>query len=165
MRIFVTWLVFVDARRFAIANFQVRYTSCNLLFSVTCHQDATYLHTEPPNLVGFWIALDDATTENGCLWFARGSHKSGVHRRYIKNPDKDSEELLIYDRPAPIYQKSNFTPVPVAKGNEGLPFWNGFCETRDDWFLQEAVFWFTGKSYISVKGTRRISQGMPTLST
>lgn len=67
--------------------------------------------------MGFWIALDDATLDNGCLWFARGSHKSGVHRRYIRNPDKDSKELLIYDKPAPFYQKSNFTPVPVQKGD------------------------------------------------
>lgn len=85
-------------------------------FLVVYHQDASYLYTEPPNLVGVWIALDNATVDNGCLWFARGSHKSGVHRRYIKNPDKDSKELLIYDRPSPIYQKSNFTPVPVSKG-------------------------------------------------
>lgn len=88
-----------------------------ILFTVTYHQDASYLYTEPPGLVGFWIALDDATLDNGCLWFARGSHKSGVHRRYIRNPDKESKELLIYDKPAPFYQKSNFTPVPVAKGN------------------------------------------------
>lgn len=46
------------------------------------HQDATYLHTEPNSAVGFWIPLDDATIENGCLKFIKGSHKGGVHRRY-----------------------------------------------------------------------------------
>lgn len=83
---------------------------------VTPHQDATFLYTEPVNLLGFWIALEDATLENGCLWFARGSHKSGVHRRFIRNPDKSSNELLMYTASAPHYQKSNFTPVPVKKG-------------------------------------------------
>lgn len=83
---------------------------------VTPHQDATFLYTEPLNLLGFWIALEDATLENGCLWFARGSHKSGVHRRYIRNPDHASSELLIYNAAAPFYQKSNFTAVPVKKG-------------------------------------------------
>ncbi|KAJ9588313.1 hypothetical protein L9F63_018311 [Diploptera punctata] len=81
------------------------------------HQDATFLYTEPVKLIGFWIALDDATTENGCLWFAPGSHRSGVHRRFIRNPDKNSEELLIYNAQAPCYPKSNFQPLPVNKGS------------------------------------------------
>jgi ectoine hydroxylase-related dioxygenase (phytanoyl-CoA dioxygenase family) len=86
------------------------------LYTVAAHQDATFLHTEPVKLVGFWIALEDATLENGCLWFAPGSHKSGVHRRFIRNPDPTSEQLLIYDAPAACYPTSNFQPVPVNKG-------------------------------------------------
>jgi ectoine hydroxylase-related dioxygenase (phytanoyl-CoA dioxygenase family) len=66
--------------------------------------------------VGFWIALEDATLENGCLWFAPGSHKSGVHRRLIRNPDPTSEQLLVHDAPAACYPTSNFQPVPVNKG-------------------------------------------------
>ena len=27
-------------------------------------------------LFGYWIALEDADTENGCLYFYPGSHKS-----------------------------------------------------------------------------------------
>ncbi|KAJ8925090.1 hypothetical protein NQ315_001262 [Exocentrus adspersus] len=84
---------------------------------VTAHQDASYLYTEPLKLAGFWIAVDDATIENGCLWFARGSHKSGVHRRYIKNPDPDSEQRLVYTSPPPFYAKNNFVAVPVPKGS------------------------------------------------
>ncbi|KAG6452496.1 hypothetical protein O3G_MSEX007659 [Manduca sexta] len=83
---------------------------------VTAHQDATYLYTEPVPPVGFWIALEDATIQNGCLWMARGSHKSGVHRRLTRNPDKESKEALIYDRPAALYPQSSFTPIPVPKG-------------------------------------------------
>lgn len=46
-------------------------------FSVTAHQDATFLHTEPlGRVMGLWIALEDATVNNGCLWFIPGSHKS-----------------------------------------------------------------------------------------
>ncbi|CAH1366790.1 hypothetical protein MTP99_008083 [Tenebrio molitor] len=83
---------------------------------VIAHQDASYLYTEPVKIVGFWLALEDATVENGCLWFSKGSHKSGVHRRYIRNPDKDSSNLLIYTSQSPHYQKNGFTAVPVRKG-------------------------------------------------
>lgn len=87
-----------------------------LLFTVSSHQDSTYLQTSRVPAVGFWIALEDATTENGCLWIVPGSHKSGVHRLMIRNPDKESKDLLIYDRPPPIYGQSGFQPVPVNKG-------------------------------------------------
>ncbi|XP_066157081.1 phytanoyl-CoA dioxygenase domain-containing protein 1-like [Euwallacea fornicatus] len=83
---------------------------------VVPHQDAWYLYTEPMSVVGFWIALEDATLENGCLWFSKGSHRSGTHRRYIRNPDKAADELLVYTAPAPFYQKSSFSAVPVPKG-------------------------------------------------
>ncbi|XP_066592365.1 uncharacterized protein [Prorops nasuta] len=83
---------------------------------VIAHQDATYLYTEPVKLVGFWIALEDATLENGCLWVAPGSHQSGVHRRYMRNKNSDQQELLLYDSAAPAYQTSSFRPVPVRKG-------------------------------------------------
>lgn len=43
---------------------------------VTPHQDGSYLFNEPLQIMGVWIALEDATIENGCLWFIPGSHKS-----------------------------------------------------------------------------------------
>ena len=47
------------------------------LSAVIPHQDATFLWADPePRLIGVWIALEDATQENGCLWFIPGSHKS-----------------------------------------------------------------------------------------
>lgn len=85
------------------------------LISVVPHQDASYLYTEPNPPIGFWIALEDATIQNGCLWMARGSHKSGVHRRLIRNPEK-GQQALIYDKPEAVYPQSSFTSVPVSKG-------------------------------------------------
>ena len=34
---------------------------------VTCHQDATFLPTDPQSVMGLWVALEDATLDNGCL--------------------------------------------------------------------------------------------------
>ncbi|XP_023018803.2 phytanoyl-CoA dioxygenase domain-containing protein 1 homolog [Leptinotarsa decemlineata] len=84
---------------------------------VMLHQDATFLYTEPQSCTGVWIALDDVTREKGCLWFAKGSHKSGVHRRYIRNPDRNAKDLFAFTAPLPDYDKSSFTPVPVTKGS------------------------------------------------
>ncbi|CAH2265900.1 jg190 [Pararge aegeria aegeria] len=92
------------------------YKNPGLGGEVSAHQDASYLYTDPIPPIGFWIALEDATVQNGCLWMAPGSHKSGVHRRLIRNPDKQSKEALIYDRGAPVYPQSAFTAVPVSKG-------------------------------------------------
>lgn len=49
------------------------------------HQDSTFLYTNPPSAVGFWITLEDATKENGCLSFAKGSHKRApVNTRFVR---------------------------------------------------------------------------------
>ncbi|XP_012287347.1 phytanoyl-CoA dioxygenase domain-containing protein 1 homolog isoform X2 [Orussus abietinus] len=101
----------------AVCQSMYIYKNPGIGSEVKMHQDSTYVHTEPPNVVGFWIALDDAVQENGCLWIAPGSHQSGVHRRYIRNKDPESKELLIYDKAAPCYPLSNFRPVPVNKGS------------------------------------------------
>ncbi|XP_059059802.1 phytanoyl-CoA dioxygenase domain-containing protein 1 [Achroia grisella] len=100
----------------AVVQSMYIYKNPRLGGEVIPHQDATYLHTEPIPAIGFWIALEDATIQNGCLWMARGSHKSGVHRRLTRNPNNDDKGALIYDRPEPVYPESSFTPVPVSKG-------------------------------------------------
>jgi phytanoyl-CoA hydroxylase len=42
------------------------------------HQDSAYWAIDPPDLVSVWIALDDATLENGCMRVIPGSHTWGV---------------------------------------------------------------------------------------
>ena len=41
------------------------------------HQDEAYIPTRDRSLIGAWIAIDDATLENGCLWVIPGSHRGG----------------------------------------------------------------------------------------
>ena len=53
---------------------------------VTCHQDATFLYTEPPGVTGYWFALEDATVENGCLWAYPGGHRRGLKKRFVRAP-------------------------------------------------------------------------------
>ena len=42
------------------------------------HQDGFYWCRKPNLACGLWIALDPVDRNNGCLWYARGSHKLGV---------------------------------------------------------------------------------------
>ena len=48
------------------------------------HSDTGYLPTEPPELAGAFIAVDDADAENGALSVVRGSHRfTDIERRAI----------------------------------------------------------------------------------
>jgi phytanoyl-CoA hydroxylase len=55
---------------------------------VTCHTDHTYLWTEPRSVIGFWFAIDDATTENGCMWALPGGHRIPVKTRSRLNGER-----------------------------------------------------------------------------
>lgn len=44
---------------------------------VTWHQDGTYFNLTPAEHVTAWVALTDATPENGCMRMLPGSHLSG----------------------------------------------------------------------------------------
>ena len=51
------------------------------------HQDATFLHSEPMTVTGFWIALEDASIHNGCLWVAPGAHRGPLRKRFVRSGD------------------------------------------------------------------------------
>jgi phytanoyl-CoA hydroxylase len=54
---------------------------------VAWHQDATYLYTRPSTVTGFWIALDDADRDNGCLMALAGGHRGPLRRRFRRLGD------------------------------------------------------------------------------
>lgn len=84
----------------------------------TPHQDGSFLTTDPPeHVVGVWLALDDATPENGCLEFIPGSHKWPLLRRFVRTQNNDTGELLEWTDPANEYQDNQFVKVPVKRGD------------------------------------------------
>jgi phytanoyl-CoA hydroxylase len=70
------------------------------------HQDAAYWKNYEPNQVTVWIAIDDATEENGCVWGLPGSHKLGLVP-HVK------EELQV---PESEIDMKKAAPVPVKAG-------------------------------------------------
>ena len=66
--------------------------------AVPPHQDSTFLYTDPPSAVGWWYALEDTTQENGCLSFARGSHKrSPIKKRFVRTGEQGKEGTGFID--------------------------------------------------------------------
>ena len=78
---------------------------------VNIHQDSTFLYTEPETCVGFWIALEDATLENGCMWAVAGGHSSSLRHRFRKNGE-EMEMLTLDESPMPMCD----TPLPAPSG-------------------------------------------------
>ena len=71
---------------------------------VVCHQDSTYIYTEPESCVGFWFALEDATLENGCMHFIPGAHRKPLKKRNYRKPDGTLHTEVLDDTPWPTQQ-------------------------------------------------------------
>ena len=81
---------------------------------VVCHQDATFLHTEPLSVKGFWFALEDATQENGCMWAIPGGHRSPVKSRFFRSESGVGTEMEIFDDTP--WEESKLVPLEVKAG-------------------------------------------------
>ncbi|MGH9769915.1 MAG: phytanoyl-CoA dioxygenase family protein, partial [Blastocatellia bacterium] len=73
----------------------------NIGGEVTCHQDATFLYTEPLSVTGFWFALEDATRENGCMWAIPGGHKLSLKKRFVRAAGGGTKFETLDDSPWP----------------------------------------------------------------
>ncbi len=66
----------------------------NIGGEVRLHTDHTFLWSEPMNVIGFWIALEDSTLENSCLWVLPGGHKIPVKKRFRRSGETTQLETL-----------------------------------------------------------------------
>lgn len=89
------------------------------------HQDEIYIPTRDRSLIGAWVALDDATVENGCLWVIPGSHRTGYlyPQRAHNNPDEFDFAPESYG-----FDESGQIPVEVKTGT--VVFFNGYLLHR-----------------------------------
>ncbi len=90
------------------------------------HQDEDYIPTRDRSLTGGWIALDDATVENGCLWVIPGSHRPGVLWEQEWHGDRRfdcSDESVGFP-----YRDEDAIPVEVSAGS--VVFFNGYLLHR-----------------------------------
>lgn len=95
---------------------------------VNCHTDHTFLWTEPQSAIGFWVAIDDATTENGCMWALPGGHRIPVKSRSKLNASRTATITETFD--ATPYPTVGLVPLEAARGtlvllNGSLPHRSG----------------------------------------
>jgi phytanoyl-CoA hydroxylase len=81
---------------------------------VTCHQDGTFLYTDPFNVAGLWFALEDATLENGCLWAIPGGHKLGLKSRWVRDGNGGMKFDVFDSEP---WDEDKLVPLEVKKGS------------------------------------------------
>ncbi len=86
------------------------------------HQDEFYIPTRDRSLVGAWIAVDDATVENGCLWIIPGSHRPGYLRPRVPSHSPEYADVDTIDVSG--FPGEQVVPVEVKSG--AVVFFNGY---------------------------------------
>ena len=84
---------------------------------VICHQDSTYLWTEPHSCLGLWVALEDATVENGCLWGIPGGPEADIRtapkERFQRVKDGGTRTDVLDPSP---FREGDKQPLEAKKG-------------------------------------------------
>jgi ectoine hydroxylase-related dioxygenase (phytanoyl-CoA dioxygenase family) len=76
---------------------------------VAWHQDYSYwTRTSPMQHLTCWVGLDDATMENGCMYYVPGSHKWGLLEKPELAGEMEGLMEFLSDE-----QKAAFKPVPI----------------------------------------------------
>lgn len=107
---------FVMAASQLLGNKAVRFWHDQLFYKpakhggvVAWHQDYSYwTRTIPMHHLTCWVGLDDATVENGCLYYVPGSHRWGLLDKPELAGEMDGLMQFLTDE-----QKAEFNPVPI----------------------------------------------------
>lgn len=78
------------------------------------HQDSPYFSIEPMALTTCWLALDDVTQENGCLWVVPGSHRLGPLPHTEKWKLDDRVDMRV---PETAFDRSQEVPITLSAGS------------------------------------------------
>jgi ectoine hydroxylase-related dioxygenase (phytanoyl-CoA dioxygenase family) len=97
------------------------------------HQDNFYFGPDDPNgMITVWIALDEATSENGCLYYGEGTQDGEVIQHIA--PEDEPFNLQI---PTETASKVPMTAAPVPRGgvsfHHGSAFHQSSSNTSPNW--------------------------------
>lgn len=93
---------------------------------VVWHTDHPFLWTEPRSVTGFWVALEDATVDNGCLWCLPGQHHLAPKERFRRDGHGGTITEVLDPEPFPTTEA---VPLEATTGTlvllDGLlPHWS-----------------------------------------
>lgn len=74
------------------------------------HQDSTYIISKPSSCMGIWLAVEDASVQNACLYAVPGSQKAGTLKHWVK---RDGKMVLTNDKK---YSTDGGVCVEAVKG-------------------------------------------------
>lgn len=94
------------------------------------HQDEFFIPTRDRSLTGGWVAMDDATVENGCLWIHPGSHKPGVLWPQRSNSESVRDDRFDCTGIAHAFPWRDEDSVPVEVKAGSIVFFNGYLLHR-----------------------------------
>lgn len=115
---------------------QIQYKPPHAGGPTNWHQDHPYWPIiQPADLVSAWVALDDATVENGCMWMVPRSHHWGPHKGGTIGTDPETFAPLPDMSLVPEGEEVRVVPCPVKKGQVMFHHcltWHGSPPNRSD---------------------------------
>lgn len=88
---------------------------------VLWHQDGAYWKLEPMEALTVWLAVDESTTENGCLRMVPGSHELPIHSTEVRT-DKPNMLFSASDKElvAEWVEKRGIVDIELAPGDVSI---------------------------------------------
>jgi len=88
------------------------------------HQDNGYTYIEPQQYLTCWVALTDATVENGCPWAVPGLHHRGTLRHWMTDYgwaclDQPEGAIAVPARAGSVVVFSSLTPHRTGPNSSG----------------------------------------------
>ncbi len=100
-----------------IAQSRYFFKQPGLKGAVHPHQDSSVVYTEPLSCCALWIALENATIENGCLWIIPNSHHNGLLSRVMNEPSASDGRRFLKFANTPPSNDNLFVPLEVKIGS------------------------------------------------
>lgn len=95
-----------------LIHYQGLYKPARTGGEVGWHQDNHYFNVAENRTISVWLALDDATVENGCMWYLPGQHDKALpHEQLWDTAEKKGFYYAIRDIDA-----DGAFPAEVKKG-------------------------------------------------
>ncbi len=137
---------------------QIQYKPARIGGPTNWHQDHPYWPIiQPPELISAWLALEDATIENGCMWMVPKSHTWGTYLSGTIPADDETFDPVPDQSLLPENAQIIKVPCEVKKGQVMFHHcltWHGSpCNNSDKGRPAIAVHYMPGYTRYEPQGS------------